>query len=232
MTPPDDAPATEFALPPARGVALIGALDPSDRASEILFGLIMVLTFTLSLGVAGAGAEDVNAVLVGALGCNLAWGIIDAVMYLMGVQAERRIATTAIRSVRAARNREAAYRVIADYLPPAVLPALTVADLERIRDHLAAMPDDRVERRIGRDDYWAAVGVFLLVFLCLAPVAVPFLLIDDVRLALRVSNIIAIGLLFLTGFSFGRLVGRPWRTGMLMVVVGVAFVAIAMLLGG
>ena len=50
-------------------------LDPVDRASEILFGLIMVLTFTVSLNVTEAGRSDVRAMLVGALGCNLAWGL-------------------------------------------------------------------------------------------------------------------------------------------------------------
>src|SRR5204862_345440 len=59
-------------------------LDPIDRVSEVLFGLIMVLTFTGALSVAEAGREDVRTMLIGALGCNLAWGIIDGVLYLMG----------------------------------------------------------------------------------------------------------------------------------------------------
>ena len=64
-------------------------LDPVDRVSEVLFGLIMVLTFTGSLSVAEAGRDDVRTMLIGALGCNLAWGIIDAVLYLMGCLAEK-----------------------------------------------------------------------------------------------------------------------------------------------
>ncbi|MBE7734581.1 VIT1/CCC1 transporter family protein [Devosia faecipullorum] len=60
----------------------------------------------------------------------------------------------------------------------------------------------------------------------------PFLLFDESALALRVSNIIAILLLFLTGFAFGLYVGRPWQTGMLMVLIGIALVAIAFVLGG
>src|SRR5947199_3354239 len=64
-------------------------LDPIDRVSEILFGLIMVLTFTGSLSIAEAGRDDVRTMLIGALGCNLAWGIIDGVLYLMGCLAEK-----------------------------------------------------------------------------------------------------------------------------------------------
>ena len=62
----------------------VRVLDPSERIAEVLFGLIMVLTFTGSLSIADAGENDVRVMLIGALGCNLAWGLIDAVLYLMG----------------------------------------------------------------------------------------------------------------------------------------------------
>ena len=69
-------------------------LDPLARASEVLFELIMVLTFTLSLNATAAGREDVSAMLIGALGCNLAWGIIDAVMFLRGTKGRASLAGT------------------------------------------------------------------------------------------------------------------------------------------
>src|SRR5260370_22334758 len=58
-------------------------LEPMDRISEVLFGLIMALTFTLTLGVVTADTIQVRTMLLGALGCNLAWGIIDAGVFLM-----------------------------------------------------------------------------------------------------------------------------------------------------
>ena len=64
-------------------------LEPNERISEVLFGLIMVLTFTGSLSVAEAGRDDVRTMLIGALGCNLAWGIIDGILYLMGCLSEQ-----------------------------------------------------------------------------------------------------------------------------------------------
>src|SRR5204863_508677 len=45
-------------------------LEPIERISEVLFGVIMVLTFTGSLSVAEAGREDVRTMLIGAIGCN------------------------------------------------------------------------------------------------------------------------------------------------------------------
>ena len=65
-------------------------LDPIDRQSEVMFGLLMTLTFTGTMSVAlGAGAT-VREILMAALGSNIAWGIVDATVYLLTTAAERR----------------------------------------------------------------------------------------------------------------------------------------------
>ena len=145
---------------------------------------------------------------------------------------ERRLAISAVQAIRDAESSVAGRAIVADNLPSMVLPALTVSDLERIRVHLGSLPSESLDIRFSRQDYLAAIGVFLLVFLCLFPVAAPFLFIDDIALALRLSNAVAVCMLFLTGFTFGRQVGRPYRTGFLMVTIGIAPVAVAMALGG
>ncbi|MFO1210963.1 MAG: hypothetical protein U1E40_17375 [Amaricoccus sp.] len=117
---------------PAAPPTLRRALDPASRASEILFGLIMVLTFTLSLGAAAGESVGVRAVLLGALGCNLAWGIIDAVLYIMGVRAERSLGAAGVRAIRATRDAAAAQALVAGQLPPLAAGALAPADIERI----------------------------------------------------------------------------------------------------
>src|SRR5262245_53729853 len=58
-------------------------LAPVERISEVLFGLIMVLTYTSTLSIAAGGHADVRTMLLGALGCNLAWGIIDGAFFLL-----------------------------------------------------------------------------------------------------------------------------------------------------
>lgn len=229
MTMKDDPPPAASEIRPATSRRM---LDPVSRASEILFGLIMVLTFTLSLAATEADRADVRSVLFGLLGCNLAWAIIDSVMYLMGTHGERQLAASTVQAVREAKSPAAGRAILADHLPPAVLPALTASDLERIRLHLGSIPPESLKARFDREDYLAAFGVFLLVFLCLFPVAAPFLLVDDVTLALRISNVIAVAMLFLTGFIFGWQVGRPWRAGFVMMIIGSALVAVAMALGG
>ena len=50
----------------------VGVLDPIDRISEVLFGLIMVLTVTSSVSAATEVHRSVRTMLIGASGCNLA----------------------------------------------------------------------------------------------------------------------------------------------------------------
>src|SRR5881275_538712 len=95
-------------------------LEPIDRVSEVLFGLIMVLTFTGSLSVAEAGRDDVRTMLIGALGCNLAWGIIDGVLYLMGCLAEKGRALLTFRAVHKATDPKKAQLLVAGALPPVI----------------------------------------------------------------------------------------------------------------
>src|SRR6476619_7093075 len=91
-------------------------LEPHERIAEVVFGLIMVLTFTGSLSVAEAGRDDIRAMLIGALGCNIAWGIIDGVLYLMGCLAERGRSLATYRAVRQAVDSSKAQQLIADAL--------------------------------------------------------------------------------------------------------------------
>jgi hypothetical protein len=208
-------------------------LDPIDRVSEVLFGLIMVLTFTGSLSVAEAGRDDVRAMLIGALGCNLAWGIIDGILYLMGCLAEKGQGLLTFRAVRKATDAKAAQRVIAEALPSVVASVLTPAELETMHERLKQLPEPLERARLGRDDWRGALGVFLLVFVSTFPVVIPFIFMRSAGPALRVSNVIAILMLFLTGYAFGRLTGRrPWLVGISMVVLGSVLVGLTMALGG
>jgi hypothetical protein len=208
-------------------------LDPVDRISEILFGLIMVLTFTGSLSVAEAGREDVLTMLIGALGCNLAWGLIDAVFYLMGCLAEKGRNLATFRAVREAADPERAQRLLGDALPPVVASLLLPAELESLRQRLRQLPEPPGRARLSKDDWQGGAGVFLLVFLSTFPVTIPFIFLRDAMLALRVSNAIAVVLLFVAGYGFGRLTGRPpvW-VGSAMVVLGAILVGTTIALGG
>jgi hypothetical protein len=208
-------------------------LDPMERISEVLFALIMVLTFTCSFSAAEAGRDDVRAMLMGALGCNLAWGIIDAVFYLMDCFSSRGRAILNLGALQRVTSPSEGHRIISQALPPVLVSVLSSSDLETLRQRLNLVRDIPKRPFVSGREWLGAIGVFLVVVLSTLPVIAPFALINDARVALRTSNAIAVIMLLLAGYAFGRYAGqRPWRMAVVMVLVGAAMVGIAICLGG
>jgi len=208
-------------------------LDPLERFSEIVFGLIMVLSFTCAISVAEAGREDVRAMFIGAVGCNLAWGIIDAAFYLIACLTEAGRNATLLRKVQQSADPAQARETIVEALPPKVAEALEPADFERIGTHLKQLPPPPDRPRLSGQDWRGAVGVFLLVFLSTFPVVIPFLFAKEAFFAMRLSNGIAIALLFGAGHMLAGYAGlRRIPTGLAMVGIGIFLVALTIALGG
>ncbi len=215
------------------GISFRRVLDPMERIAETLFGLIMALTFICSLGVATAGNITIQTMLIGALGCNLAWGIVDGGLYLLARINERGANILTLRAIRQAPGPEAARRIIAEALPPALALALPAEQLELMRQKLQQLPEPCQRPRLTKRDWAGALGLCSLSFLSTFPVVIPFILLSDAKFALRVSYAVAIVMLFCCGYAFGCHSGlRPWATGLAMVVFGSTLVGVAVALGG
>ena len=224
-----DAPvlSTWTALPPGP------VLDPLERTSEILFGVIMVLTFTSSISVAEGGHAETREVLVAALGCNIAWGIVDAAFYLMSSVIGHARGLRILRTIRENRDQSLSQRLILDALPAPVSAVLTPSEVEQLRERLVRQPDPPEHPVLNRRDLTGAFAVFLLVFLSTLPISLPFLLFPGAGFAMRASNAIAIAMLFGMGWTLGTHTGRSgWRAGLVMVCLGLILVAITIALGG
>ncbi len=208
-------------------------LDPLERFSEVVFGLIMVLSFTCAISVADAGRQDVHAMLIGAIGCNLAWGIIDAAFYLIACLSERGRHTMLLRRLQESNDAVQGRAIISDAMPAKIAEALQPADFKRIHTHLREVPAPDGRARLSGEDWRGATGVFLLVFLSTFPVVVPFIFMAEAHLALRISNAVAIVLLFVAGYKLAAFTGlRRIHTGLAMIAIGAAFVALTIALGG
>jgi len=208
-------------------------LDPIERMSEVIFGLLMALTLTGSLSVATAGREEVRTMMFTALGCNLAWGIADAVMYLVRTVTERTRNRTLLARLHSATDAATGQGLVQDALPPGLAAAVGREELEVLRLRLAALPPTPLRPRLGPDDFKGALGVFLLVVLATFPVVIPFIIFRDSAVALRASNLVSLGMLFTTGWVLGQYAGgTPWRSGLAMAVTGAALVGAIIALGG
>ena len=207
-------------------------LDPIDRISEVLFGLFMVLTFTGTLSVLESDRDGVRSMLIAAIGCNIAWGFVDGVMYVLRNLVARARKARLVRAVRNARP-EQAQRLIAAEIG-GLAAVLAAADLERLRQWIVAQPEHAgPAARIAGQDLRGAVAVFLLVFLSTFPVVLPFVFIADPGMAKRASAAVAIVMLFLCGHAWGRYAGlKAWRTGLVMVGLGLVVEAVVIALGG
>lgn len=208
-------------------------LNPVDRIAEVLFGLIMVLTFTGAISASTDAREDVRELLWAAIGCNIAWGLVDAIMYLMNVAIERGHAITVIRKIHEAKTDEERGDLLRGEIQPAVAGLLTIEELSALSNRVKQLPEPSKRNLITGTDLLAGLQIFMLVFLCTFPVALPFGFIDDLSIAMRASNGVALALLFTGGYILAGYAGfRKGITALLYMLIGVFLVVLTMALGG
>ena len=211
-------------------------LDPASRLGEILFGLIMVLSVTLTAGLSvREGPEGVRQLLLAALGCNVAWGIIDAAMYVMNCMTERVEKAHFIWAIRGAPDESAALEVVRDEIEPR-LEMLTGPENRELlcRAILEYLSHAEVPPTgVTKDDLYGALACFWLVFVSCLPAALPFLAFSEPTRALRVSNFLLIAMLFFVGHKWARYAHTNRIViGLVMMTIGLALVGVAIALGG
>ena len=210
-----------------------GLLSPVDRVSETLYGLIMTLTFTCTLNIAAAERTRVSQMLYAAIGCNVAWGLVDGLMYVLTEDAGRRHKLKILSFIQRTPSPERARKVISDELQPLIGQDLETDTLENIRQELLRAPKLPAESISKLKDLITALAIFVYAVLSTFPVAIPFLLFRDTWWALRISNFVAIVMMFFCGWYLGRYIGRkPLFTGCMMSLIGIVLVGIAISLGG
>jgi VIT1/CCC1 family predicted Fe2+/Mn2+ transporter len=215
---------------------LVEYLDPGDRLNEILFGVIMILTFTLGAGFAvEEGEAGVRELLIAALGCNTAWGLIDGVLYVTSRLLERGRRRRLIQAVQAAPDRASALEIVRREVEPMVVEVTSPEGRAQlyadVSARVSALPDEGAGLR--REDLLGGLASFWLVFLSTLPAVLPFFFLSDPHRALRLSNALLILLLFAIGYRWASASnGSRVGTGLSLMSIGVVLVGIAIALGG
>jgi len=211
-------------------------LSPGDRLGEILFGLIMVLTFTLTAGVTVKESPDaVHELLLATLGCNLAWGIIDGAFYLMNVILDRSRYTTTLLAVQNAHDAQKEIQIIHDYFEETFDALPDTEKGARLYQELAEAAKKAIYKSntLTKEDWMGAIASGWLVILSTLPAAIPFFFIKDAFWALRVSNLLLLVLLFAAGITWSKYAHtNRWVTGLVFLALGILLVGIAIALGG
>jgi len=206
-------------------------LDPVERASEVIFGVLMAVSITGSISVVNASRGQWGDLLLAAFSCNIAWGLTDAVMYLVRAKITRYRRRALVRQVRDATTDAQALRLLAATLPAPLQDFIRADGLSLLRQRLLSSQEP--SSRLDRQDFQGALGIFVLVVLSTMPVALPFWLLPHSSLAMRISNLLGVATLFLCGYLLGRYAGgSPWGFGFAMSAIGTLLVGVIMALGG
>jgi hypothetical protein len=154
-------------------------LNPVDRISEVIFGLIMVLTFTCTYqcGTSGQSGDKRNVIRRNRLQYCLGTGGCGNV-YCNSTY-RKRTGRSILRYIRKTNNENKARDFIADALPPVIASVLQSDTLENIRKSLLTIPESNLKIKLTWTDFKIAFAIFLLVFLSTLPVALPFAFIDN-----------------------------------------------------
>lgn len=207
-------------------------LDPIDRTSEVVFGTLMAMSFSGTLSVATAGEQDIRTMMIAALGCNLAWGLADAVMYLVAVATEQRRKITLVERLQNTNDQYEADRLIAEQLPPRLQSHINPIALDAIRRSLKDI-NEHEKKIINFRSISDAFQVFLLVALSTFPIVVPFMLVENPNTALRLSNLMGLITLFVSGYLLGRYAGgNAWRFAISLSLIGALLIGAIIALGG
>lgn len=208
-------------------------LDTVDRVSELCFGLFMALTFVGTVSAATAGEDAGRKMLYTALGCNLAWGLADGVMFLVRTLTNRGRRLTLALTVKNEPDSATGVRALRDALPKSMKTLVADTELELIRARIAATTSLPHRPRLVLGDFVGAAGIFVIVVSSTFPVAAPFVLFKDASTALIVSRSLTLAMLFCAGIALGRHAGfGGWRAGFAMMALGVVLTMAIIALGG
>ena len=208
-------------------------LSPVERVSELCFGLFMAITFTGAMSVITPAGNEVRSMAVAAFGCNVAWGLVDAVMFLVRTLTERARTLNLALAVRNAADADTGRRHVERALSSVASKLVTGVEVEAVRQRIVTMPSLPEKPHLYRRDALGAGLIFLIVLGSTIPIVLPFALTTDVTLAKNGSRLVALAMLFAAGRSLGRHAGYGGlRTGFSMMGLGAAVIVAIMAFGG
>jgi hypothetical protein len=211
-------------------------LRPIETLSELFAGLVITLSVTLAASVLSGGEADAKTALIGAVGANAAWGVIDAVLYVMNSAFNRQRLLRFAHIIASSADEAAALRRIRSELDSLLESVTKAEDREQLyRSIYSALAHSKLPARGGvqRDDVMGAVQLFCTALCAALPAAIPLLLSDHPMQALRISNFLVVGLLFVVGYHWAKYVDfNRWWAGLGLMSLGLILVGVAIVLGG
>jgi len=205
-------------------------LSPSDRHSEMLFGLIMVLTIT---GTVWLGTNSTKAIISAGIGACIAWGIVDGIIYVYSSLLERGRIALAAQEASSCSGEGCDLSAIKEELEGTIVDTLGEREKHEVAQHiLMRLKPVENHTHATKDDILGGIAAGMLVFVSGVPPLLPFVFLDGIQ-AMRLSSVIGLVMLYAIGYRWGSYVGRSrFWTGVIMMSVGIAITGVVIVLGG
>jgi hypothetical protein len=205
-------------------------------SSEPMFGVIMVVCFTSLLRAYPQVADQIlGTILLSALMCCIAWGLVDGIFYAWEAHYEldkkKKIQALASSSEGAGQARD----LVEDNLGDTLVDLLDDKEKEQIYQIVhAKVPGIELGKVSLKDDAMTILIAFGLVVGSSIIVMIPFLVVNDVMTALKISNLTGIILLFFMGFwrEEEPAVSKKLITGGVTALVALIITLVTIALGG
>lgn len=217
-------------------------LDPIEILQKAVYGILIIMTCTMAVRGLQAeyvsdetAAQAVRGLFLAAIGCAIAWGLIDAVIYVLACEGERNESQRMLRLVQKSASDDAAAELTEMHMGPVVKRLATDAERARLAHEVVSRVQilDPKPQGIRRDDIVGATALFLVALSATLPVIIPLALVRDPFLAVRAANVLSLIVLFIIGYNSGRYVGtKPLQSGLSIMLTGLVAVIVAIPLGG
>ena len=210
-------------------------LNPGERLNELLFALIMALSITLGVGLASSLDSSTHQIVWAILGCNLAWGLIDACNHVLTKLFSRSAKARLVQALRTSHSEAEQIEAVGSVLNENLSAVATEDERQVLYLEISRrlQGGDLPPTRVLAEDIYSGLAIVWLMVLASVPAILPFLIIGDRFWAARVSNGLVLLSMFAAGYGFALSANtNPWRLAFLSAVFGLTMVVIVILLGG
>jgi hypothetical protein len=213
-------------------------LSEADVQVEMLCGVIMVLVLIgyLKLSLAQDDIEFKKLMMLVPLGCNAAWGIIDGIMYVLVNLRERGNKSKLLSLIKSAKNQTDAMALVRKEFGFAFFDLLNQDTQKNIYEEILKGVTNATivkPKGISKNDLRLVLKTFLIVLSSGVPIVIPFFFLNDVWLAIRISHIIGLVMLFCIGYWWAKFASRHRiRSAIGLTILGVVIVGMTELLHG
>lgn len=207
--------------------------DPSDRYLEVMFGVIMALSFTSAVSVSHDGEAQIEHLLWAAISCNIAWGLIDGLTFLISSMVKRSRKNVLYHSIINAQTKEEGMRRAKEELQPFIAGIISDEQMITLYKKVKELPEPPKHFLFNCHETISAINIFLINFFSTLPLALPFIFMANAYYAKIASDSISLIILFYCGYRTAKYSGfKPWLGGIGMVLLAFVFFILTKLLGG